>query len=66
MLLDADLGRKYPLVPMCTGHLQRLMATIMRGVCDDAGIELLVDDAGVAYLDPEISREWETQSEANC
>ena len=42
------------------------MVTIMQGVCDDADMELLVDEIGVAYIDPEISREWEAQSEANC
>ena len=65
LLLDADDGSLPPSgVPFCTGHLQRLMAYIMRGMCDDAGIELLVDGDGVAYIDPAISAEWEAESEA--
>ena len=66
LLLDPDFGGPFPIVPFCTGHLQRLMVTIMRGVCEDADIELLVDENGVAHIAPEISAEWEAQSEANC
>ena len=66
LLLDVDDDGPLPPsgVPFCTGHLQRLMSFIMKGVCDDAGIEFLVDDAGVAYIDPEISAEWEAESDA--
>ena len=46
----------FPVVPFCTGHLQRLMSFIVKGVCDDAD--------GMAYIDPERSREWEAGSEA--
>ena len=67
-LLDVDDSGTLPPsgVPFCTGHLQRLMVTIMQSVCDDADMELLVDEIGVAYIDRSISREWEAHSEANC
>ena len=37
LLVDPELGGKFPAVPFCTGHLQRLMSFIMKGVCD-AGV----------------------------
>ena len=31
-----------------------------------AGIEIAVDDDGMAHIDLERSREWEAESEADC
>ena len=66
LLVDPELEGKFPVAPFCTGHLQRLMSFIVKGVCDDAGIEILVDDDGIAHIDLERSREWEAESEACC
>ena len=66
LLVDPELEGKFPVASFCTGHLQRLKSFIMKGVCNDAGIGMLVDDDGMAHIDPERSREWEAESEADC
>ena len=62
ILVDADPESPVPNVPICTGHLQRLMTIIMHRMCQQADIELLFDDHGLAFIDPEVSQAWEKES----
>ena len=64
LLMDVDDDGKMPTVPICLGHLQRLTSVRMVGICFKVGIELLVDENGIAYIDPAISAEWEAEWEA--
>ena len=60
----ADLEAIYIDAPYCMGHLQKLMTDMMRIHCQLAGVELLVDQTGRAYIDPEITAQWEAEAEA--
>ena len=62
LLLDTNADGRVPDIPICTGHLQRLMVGVMRGQCLSAGIELLIDEQGFACIDPEIREAWEAES----
>ena len=62
LLKDTNSDGDMPEIPICTGHLQRLMVGVMRGQCDNAGIELLIDEEGMAYIDPQVSQDWEAES----
>ena len=62
ILVAADLDSHVPDIPICTGHLQRLMVNVMRGQCENAGVELLIDEKGIAHIDPQVSLAWEAES----
>ena len=62
MLQDLNSEGRVPDIHICTGHLQRLMVGVMRGQCDDARVELLIDEQGMAYIDPQVSQDWEAES----
>lgn len=62
LLLDLNSDGSVPDIPICTGHLQRLMVGVMRGQCENAGVELLFDEQGFAYIDPQVSQAWEAES----
>lgn len=62
LLLDTSSEGRIPEIPICTGHLHRLMVAVMRGQCENAGVELLIDEEGFASIDPQISQEWEAES----
>ena len=44
LLLSLEPYSQRPVIPICVGHLQRLMTTIIRGLCDNADVELLFDE----------------------
>ena len=62
LLLDQYSDGRMPDIPICSGHLQRLMVTVMRGHCESADIELLIDEEGFAGIDQEVSQAWEAES----
>ena len=61
LLMDVDDDGKMPTAPMCLGHLQRWTSIMMAGICFKVGVELLVEETGAAYIDPDISAEWEAE-----
>lgn len=62
LLQDRSSEGRVPDIPICTGHLQRLMVSVMRGHCESAKVELLFDEQGIASIDPEVSQAWEAES----
>ena len=61
LLLETNSDGNVPDIPICTGHLQRLMVSVMRGQCENAGVEPLIDEKGIAYIDPQVSLAWEAE-----
>ena len=59
---DLNSDGRVPEIPICTGHLQRLMVSVMRGQCEKAGVELLIDEEGIASIDQEVNQAWEAES----
>ena len=62
LLLDQNSDGRMPDIPICTGHLQRLMVSVMRGQCESAEVELLIDEDGMASIEPEVNHAWEAES----
>ena len=64
LLVDTDPDSRVPSTPYCVGHLQHLLVFIFSGLCADADIDFFFDEYGMAYIDPETSAAWETESRA--
>ena len=61
LLMDVEDDAKLPTVPICLGHLQRMTTLRMLGICFKAGVDLLVTEAGISYIDADINAQWEAE-----